>query len=99
MSGSAADFEDVLFVLVAVDATCKSEDGTGLACTWRAIEEKMRNAILLYKLFDWATQYVVSRYRVALEIDREITCRGDVLVRYDVVQRYRSVLFDPLQVK
>lgn len=30
---------------------------------------------------------------------RRITCRGNVLVGYDVVQRYRSVLFDPLTVK
>jgi len=50
--GKRADFEDVLFELVTIDATCDSNDRTGLACTWRAVEEEMRNAILLNKLFD-----------------------------------------------
>lgn len=48
-----ADFEDVLFVLVTVDATCNGDDCTGLACTWRAVEEEMGDAVLLNKLFDW----------------------------------------------
>lgn len=53
MFGTTADLEDVLFALVAVDATGNSDDCTGLACTGRAVEEEMRNAILLNKLFDW----------------------------------------------
>ena len=53
MFGNTADLEDVLFVLAAVDATGNSDDCTGLACSWRAVEEKMRNAVLLNKLFDW----------------------------------------------
>jgi len=51
--GNRADFEDVLFELVAVNSTCNSDDCTRLACTWRAVEEEMRNAVLLNKLFDW----------------------------------------------
>ena len=53
MFRNTADLEDVLFVLMTVDATCNSDDCTGLACAGRAVEEEMRNAILLNKLFDW----------------------------------------------
>ena len=44
--------EDVLFELVAIDSTCNSDDRTRLACAWRSVEEEMRNAVLLNKLFD-----------------------------------------------
>jgi hypothetical protein len=55
-SGKWADFEDILFKLSAIDATCNSDDGTGLACTWRAVEEEMGNAVFLNKLFDWVSR-------------------------------------------
>jgi len=53
MFGNTTDLKDVLFVLVAVDATGHGDDCTGLACAGRAVEEEMRNAVLLNELFDW----------------------------------------------
>lgn len=91
----------MLFELVAIDATCNGDDCTGLACTWRAVEEEMRNAVLLNKLFDWVGKYVNvngDERRDSLGRGGLFTRRGDVLVGYDVVQRYRSILFDPLHV-
>jgi hypothetical protein len=64
--GNTTDFEDVLFELVAVDATCNSDYCTGLACTWRTVEEEMRNAVLLDKLFDWAN---VNERQVWAKVD------------------------------
>jgi len=52
-------------------------------CSAMAVEEEMRNAVRLGRKCGFRQRWIW------------FTCRGDVLVRYDVVQRYLSVIFDP----